>query len=652
MSKEFEECPYCKVDVRGIDRHIELRHQEFTLKSFLLDSKVTVFLGIALLVTLILFLAGADPLVFGIHLQILLMAATIAVGGLPLAWHGVEELIEEYHFDVDSLVVLAALGAVFINYWAEAAVLIFLFNVAETLEDYSVFSNRKVLRGLLDLSPSTATVRRGGEEVEVESESVEKGETVIIRPGERIPIDGEVIKGESAVDQAPITGESIPVLKSVGDQVFAGTLNGDGMMEVEVTKKSVDSTLSKIVSLIEEEETSKAETERFINKFAFYYTPAVLVLAASVFIIPAALGLALEEWLYRALVLLVISCPCAFVISTPVTMFSAVTTSAKRGVIIKGGAFIESLRETKTIVFDKTGTLTKGKPEVTDIIPLDEFSESGVLTIASSLEELSLHPLAKPIMERHSELVGGALREVEDFKSLTGMGIKGSIDGEQYALGNPGMFDMEEKAKQLVRELSSQGKTVIVVGENGTPIGLIAVEDTIREGAAQTIKELKSRGIRTVMLTGDNEDTARSVSGALGLDDYMANLMPADKLDAIGEMKEGGKVIMVGDGVNDAPALVKADVGIAMGAAGSDTALEAADMALMENDLSTLIYLLDLSERTMRKVKTNVYSSIGVKAALAVLTFAGLVTLWMAVGIGDMGMSLLVISNALLLGRL
>lgn len=652
MADGTETCPYCEVRVSHLERHIELKHEEFTLKKFLLASKATVITGVILLLAVSFILLGMHPVsVGGIHLHHILMALSIAVGGIPLAKEGLAALLKEHTFDVDSLVVMAALGAVAIGYWTEAGVLIFLFSLAETLQDYSVFSSRRTLRQLLDLSPSQARVRRDGETMEVPPEQVAVGETVLVKPGERIPIDGVIKKGMSTVNEAPITGESIPKDKKEGSTVYAGTLNINGALEIRSTRKSTDSTLSRIVRMVEEAEVGRGKTEQFVNRFATYYTPVVLALAALVFLIPPIVfSRPYQPWLYRALVLLVLSCPCAFVISTPITMLSAVTTAAGTGVLVKGGRFIENIKDSATVVFDKTGTLTTGAPEVTDIIFLNDRDER-LLSIAAVLETHSEHPFAAPIIETCRQEGSDEEPEVTEFRSLDGIGVEGKVDNVLYRVGTPALFELGRKARKQVDHLSSQGKTVVVLGEERAAMMFLGIMDAIRPKAQETIAELRRRGLKTVMLTGDNETVAASVAEQLGIDAFRAELLPEDKVTAVKQLQGEGIVVMVGDGVNDAPALVASDVGIAMGAAGSDTAMESADMALMEDDLSKLLYLFDLSDHTVRVVKENIYSSIGVKSLLAGLAFFGVVTLWMAVGIGDMGLALLVVANALLLGR-
>ncbi len=657
MNDLIDDCPYCEARVKNVEEHIKMKHENFSLSRFFLDSKITFITGSLLLPALFFFVLGTSLFIHNveIHLYHIFLSLSVLVGGIPLAKEGLTCLIREHRFDVDSLVVVASIGAILIGYLGEAAVLIFLFSLAETLEEYSIFRSRKSLNELLDLSPSKARLVKQGKTKKVDPKELSLGDIVFVKPGERIPIDGNIIEGASSIDESPITGESVPKEKSQDDPVFAGTLNVDGALKIEVTKKSSDSTLARIIKLVEEAEDKKAETEKFVNRFAKYYTPIVLVVALFVFLVPTFfIGEPFDVWFYRALILLVLSCPCAFVVSTPVTMVSAVTKAAKDGVLIKGSKYLEKIKETDTVIFDKTGTLTEGGFSVTEIIPIDTLSEDELALLAGSLESLSNHPLAEPIVDfslRINDTERNELYHVKDFTSLTGAGIQGTIEGVNYRIGNPELFDLEDEVKKKVKQKASKGETVIVVEKNGTPVGLICLKDTIREGAKEVIEALKRYGVKTLMLTGDGEETARSVAEELGLDGYIADVLPEEKLDEVEKLQKEGPIAMVGDGVNDAPALVKSDVGIAMGAAGSDTAMESADMALMEDDLSRLIYLFELSKKTMRVVKENIVASIGVKFALAALTFVGLVTLWMAVGIGDAGMALMVTLNALLIEK-
>jgi len=649
-----EDCPYCELKVKNVEEHLESDHEDSGLWTFFLKSKTSIATGLLLLISLLTLLLFPSLSLAGsrLHIYRLFLALAIVVGGFPLAKHSLLGLIKEKKFTVDGLVVVASIGAVSIGYWGEAAVLVFLFSVAERLEDYSVFRSRRSLKELLDLSPPKARLLEDKRTKKVDPKEVDIGDVVIVKPGERIPVDGYIIEGLSAIDESPITGESVPKEKGPEEEVFAGTLNIDGLLKVETTRTSQGSTISKIVRLVEKAEEKKTKTEKFINRFARYYTPIVLLLSLGVATVPWFLfDGSFDFWFYRALILLVLSCPCAFVISTPVTMVSAMTKSAKRGVLIKGSVFIEKIKEADTVVFDKTGTLTTGEFTVTEVDSLGDMDEKEIVLVSSSLENNSNHPLAEAIIKHSKKMNGEENYEIEEFRSLTGAGIEGKIEDEKYQIGNPGLFDLDKETKKEISWMTSKGETVVVLGKEEKAIGLIGLKDTLQEGAEKTIAELKKHGIEPIMLTGDNEKTASAIAEELGMDRYIANVLPQEKLQEIERLQKNDQVIMVGDGVNDAPALVKSDVGVAMGAAGSDTAMESSDMALMNDDLSKLLYLFELSEKTMKVVKENVIASIGVKFTLAVLTFFGLVTLWIAVGIGDMGMGLLVTLNALLLER-
>jgi len=493
-------------------------------------------------------------------------------------------------------------------------------------------------------------VKRDGEEMEVHVHDVNMNEIIVVRPGEKIPMDGKILRGVSSVNQAPITGESVPVTKQVGDEVYAGTINNEGFLEIKVTKRSDETMLSRIVKLVEEAQKIKSPTEKFIDKFSKYYTPSVILLAIGVAMVPTlAFGLPFNEWLYKALVLLVVSCPCALAISTPVAMVSGITSAAKNGVLIKGSAYVEEISKIKVFAFDKTGTLTEGKLEVTDVVGFGHSKEE-VLFKATCVEGMSEHPIAKAIVKTAQE-EETELKNIDDFRAITGKGAKCEIDGEVYYVGSGKMFKElsigfpEEK----VWKLENEGKTVVLVGNEKEAIGMIAVMDKIRDTTIKSINELKRSGIRTEMITGDNERTARAIAKKIGIDEYHAELLPDDKVKMIGEhlANDYGHVAMVGDGVNDAPALARANVGIAMGAIGSDVSLETADIALMQDDLTKLPYLIELSKKTMKIVKQNVIASLLIKGSFAILAFPGLITLWLAVAVGDMGLSLAVILNAM-----
>ncbi|MHA1238905.1 MAG: heavy metal translocating P-type ATPase [Candidatus Odinarchaeia archaeon] len=584
--------------------------------------------------------------------QILFLAIVI-ISGHNIIRKGIVSIFRK-QLNINFLITIATFGAFLIGHGEEGAAVILLFFIAESLEQYAAERARKSVASLLKLAPETAVVKRNGEETIVHVDEVNVGDIIIVKPGDRVPLDGVVIKGVSSVNQAPITGESVSVTKTKGSDVFASTINEEGYLEIKVTKKSRDTVLAKILKLVEEAQRKKSKTEIFIDKFARYYTPLVILLAFLVMIIPPfILGVAFNEWFYKGLVLLVVSCPCALAISTPVSMVSAITSAAKNGVLIKGGNFIEEMKKVKVMVFDKTGTLTEGRLEVTDTIPLNRYSEEEFLQIAASLEAKSKHPIAQAIV-RSAKKRKIKLVEVSEFKSIVGRGLKGKINGQLFYVGNKNFFkDLNISfPREVIEKLEDNGKTIVLVGNGIHIIGVIALMDTIRDSAYPTIRELKKRGIKTIMLTGDNEKTARIIAKKLNIDEYYAELLPEDKVKIIEVLlHKYAHVIMVGDGVNDAPALAKAHVGIAMGAIGSDIAIETADIALMHDDLLKVIYLIDLSNKTMSVIKENVSASILIKGSFALLVFPGIVTLWLAVAVGDMGLSLAVILNALRIGR-
>jgi Cd2+/Zn2+-exporting ATPase len=445
------------------------------------------------------------------------------------------------------------------------------------------------------------------------------------------------------------------VSKNVGDEVYAGTINQNGYLEIEVTKESKDTTLAKIVELVEKAEEKKAPTERFIDKFAKYFTPSVIGLAVLITVIPTLIfNQPFNVWFYKSLILLLISCPCALALSTPISIVSSITSGARNGVLFKGGIYVEKLANIDTIAFDKTGTLTEGKPVVTDVITFNNYSKKEILAIASALECRSDHPLGKAIIEEADK--DGKNRECSDFTSIPGQGIKGKIGEEQYLVGRISLFDdkLVKDLSDTFNKLEDEGKTVVLVGKTNQIMGAIGITDKIRDECKNLVKSLHKKGIKQiVMITGDNERTAKAVAKKIGIDEYYAGLLPEEKVSIIEKIrKKRQKVAMVGDGVNDAPSLATADLGIAMGVAGSDTALEVADIALMNDDISRISYLLTLGKKTMNVIKQNIVAAIGVKLILAILVFPGLVTLWMAVAIGDMGISLAVIMNALRLSRI
>ena len=608
----------------------------------------------------------------------------VLVGGQAIVRSGYYSL-RNRNLDIDLLMSVAILGALAVSIgfgkslYLEAATLAFLFSVAELLERYSMDKARNSLQELMDLSPDEAVVKRDGEEITVSVDEVEMGDVVVVRPGEKIPMDGEVVSGESAVNQAPITGESVPVDKTNGDEVYAGTINEGGYLEIEVESEADDNTLSRIIEMVEDAQGNKTEREQFVERFADYYTPVVLVFAVLVTVVPPLVfGSPWVTWFVYGLTLVVLSCPCAFVISTPVTVVSGITSAAKNGVLIKGGNHLESMGDVDAIAFDKTGTLTKGELTVTDVVPLNGNTEDDVLRCAQGLESRSEHPIGEAIVTE-ATTADIPTHDIDSFESLTGKGVRANLSGKTHYAGKPDLFDdlgfdlthvhattdggsVTAETKELcernncldlveetVPSLQNEGKTVVLVGTEDELEGIIAVADEVRTDAKRAIQHLHAMGLdHLVMLTGDNERTAKAIAKQVGVDDYRANLLPEEKVEAIEELdKEYGGVAMIGDGINDAPALATATVGVAMGAAGTDTALETADIALMSDDLSKLPYLYDLAHKANGVIKQNIWTSLMAKAVLALAVPFGLVPIWVAVLVGDAGMTTAVTGNAI-----
>jgi Cd2+/Zn2+-exporting ATPase len=558
--------------------------------------------------------------------------------------------------DMNLLMTVAVIGAGAIGEWAEGASVAFLFALSELLESFSVFRARKAVQSLLALTPDTALVKRGKELQEVDVKEVLVGETIAIRSGARVPLDGEVIEGLSTINQAPITGESVPVEKKAGDTVFAGTINGEGSLQVKVSKASGDTTLSRIIKLVEEAQAQKAPSQRFVDTFAKYYTPAVMVLALLVFLVPPLLfSGAWAVWTYRALVLLVIACPCALVISTPVSIVSGLTAMAKRGVLIKGGAHLEAVGKLKALAVDKTGTITEGKPAVTKVTTLGG-DEKAVVQIAAAIDSHSDHPLAKAVL-RYAKEKGIEPSESTDYQAKTGRGAEGKINGEVYFVGNHRLTEelglSTPEVQERLSRIEAEAQSVVIVGRKpgastvGQVLGIISIGDAVRANAATAVKSLHELGVRIVMLSGDNQKTVDAIAKKVGIDDAKGNLLPEDKIARVQELlKEHRFVGMIGDGVNDAPAMAAATVGIAMGAAGTDTAIETADIALMEDDLMKVSETIQLGQRTERIIKTNIGFALGLKAVFLVLALFGKASLWLAI-LADTGATLLVIANSL-----
>ncbi len=572
---------------------------------------------------------------------------------VPRAWNAARRLRP----DMNLLMTVAVIGAVAIGEWFEASTVAFLFAVSLALETWSISRARRAVAALLDLGSPTARVRtEDGTERNVAPSEVRVGASFVVRPGERLPLDGVVESGESGVNQAPITGESAPVTKAPGDEVFAGTVNGDGALVVRSTRLAADTTLAHIVRLVRDAQGKRANAEQWVERFARYYTPLVMALAVAVLLLPPLLfGGTWSPWLYRALVLLVIACPCALVISTPVSIVAAMTAAARAGVLVKGGIFLELSAKLKAVAFDKTGTVTAGEPTVTSLLPLNGHTEAEVLERVAALEARSEHPLGRAIVE-YAKQRGVGVVAADRFNVLQGRGATAIVRGKPCWIGSHRYLEERGLEETVVHEelnrLAAAGSTVVVAGTDEHVCGFIALADAPRPGAVEVLQELRRLGIRhLVMLTGDNRPTGEAVGRAVGMDEVRAELLPADKVAAIEDLTgKFGSVVMVGDGVNDAPAMARATFGIAMGAAGTDAAIETADVALMSDDLSRIPWLIRHSRRTVRIVQQNIGFALAVKALFVALTFVGAATLWSAIA-ADMGASLLVIFNGLRLLR-
>ncbi len=624
------------------------------------------------------------------------LAALIAGGPVVRAGYRSARLQE---LDIDLLMGTAIVAALAVGYYVEAATLAVLFNLAELLEAHAMDRTRQSIRELLALSPETATVKRPGGEETIPAANVEAGDVVIVRPGERIPVDGEVIDGQSSVDESPITGESIPVDKTPADEVFAGTVVEGGYLEIAATAAGDKTTLARVIDLVEQAESRRTDAEQYVDRFAGYYTPIIVIGALlTVFVPPVLFAGDWGTWFVRGLTLLVIACPCAFVISTPVTVVSGLTSAARNGVLVKGGDHLERMGDVDTVAFDKTGTLTTGELAVTDIVPAAGYDETAVLRVAAAVEQFSEHPIGDAIVDR-AATAEISLPNTTEFENLTGEGVRAVLD-EEYYVGKPGLF--EELSHDLnhvhlrsdggeadalestpsspqspaggaapgsvhplcdqpgcvdlqadtIAELQADGKTVVLVGTRDDLIGVIAVADTIRSESARVVGSLAADDVQTVMLTGDNARTAHAVANRVGIDEVRADLLPEEKVEAVKELQMDETVAMVGDGVNDAPAMAQADVAIAMGAAGTDAALETADIALMADDLDGVPYSLHLARKANSVIRQNIGASLAVKALLAAGAPLGYVTVIVAVLVGDMGMSLVVTGNAFRLGHI
>jgi Cd2+/Zn2+-exporting ATPase len=590
-------------------------------------------------------------------LSVGVFAAAIVTGGwfiLPKAIRAVRR----FALDMNVLMTVAVIGSAGIGEWSEGAAVAFLFALSELLEAFSLNRARRAIKSLLDLSPVTALRKEGNEFREVRVEEVEADDIVAVKSGMQVPLDGVVVSGESSINQAPITGESMPVEKKPGDTVFAGTINGEGSLEIRVTKIYSETTLARIIHLVEEAQSQKAPSQQFVDKFARYYTPSVFVLALGVLLVPTlAFDGAWLTWTYRSLVLLVIACPCALVIATPVSIVSGLTAMARRGVLIKGGVFLEEVGKLKALAVDKTGTITEGDPRVQQVIPWNGKSEEQILRVAAAIDIHSEHPLAQAVV-KHAKEKKILFSRSENYQARTGRGAEATLDGHSYFVGNhrfahDSAVCSEELEKKLA-ELEAQAMSVVIVGHKphegckGEVLGILAIGDTVRNNAAEAIKSLHASGVeKIVMLSGDNQRTVDAISKQVGIDEAKGDLLPDQKIERVRELLAQHKHVgMIGDGVNDAPAMAAASIGIAMGGAGTDTAIETADIALMQDDLSKVAEAVRLGQRTIRIIQTNIAFALIVKAVFLLLALLGHTSLWLAI-LADTGATLVVIANAL-----
>ncbi|WP_010167780.1 heavy metal translocating P-type ATPase [Pseudomonas sp. PAMC 25886] len=564
--------------------------------------------------------------------------------------------LKNLNLNINALMSIAVTGAILIGQWPEAAMVMFLFTVAELIEAKSLDRARNAISGLMQMTPEQATVRQAdGSWVEQDVKVIELGAIVRVRPGERIGLDGEVTSGQSTIDQAPITGESLPIEKTVGDKVFAGTINQAGSLEYKVTAAANNSTLARIIHAVEQAQGARAPTQRFVDTFAKVYTPAVFIFALGVALIPPLfMGGVWFEWVYRALVLLVVACPCALVISTPVTIVSGLAAAARKGILIKGGVYLEGGYKLDYLALDKTGTITHGKPVQTDYLALFPNMEDSAPALAASLAGRSDHPVSLAIANAAVDK-NLSVHTVDNFEALTGRGVKGEINGEVYYLGNHRLVEELNLCSPALEKklfaLEKQGKSVVLLLDKSGPLALFAVADTVKDTSREAIQQLHDLGIKTLMLTGDNTHTAKAIADQVGIDQAQGDLLPTDKLQAIEALyAKGHRVGMVGDGINDAPALARSEIGFAMAAAGTDTAIETADVALMDDDLRKIPAFIRLSRQTSSILKQNIALALVIKAIFLAVTFLGMATMWMAV-FADMGVSLLVVFNGLRLLR-
>ncbi|MCS4486319.1 heavy metal translocating P-type ATPase [Staphylococcus americanisciuri] len=580
----------------------------------------------------------------------LLFISAVLISGTTLLKEGIRNLVH-LEFDMHTLMTIAVIGGVLIGQWGEVAVVVILFALSEALEAFSMRKARDAMASLMTIAPDKATVIREGKHMELPVEEINEGDILFVKAGQKIALDGIVCSGHASVNQAAITGESIPVDKVVGSEVFAGTLNHDGVLEIEVTKTKDDTTIAKVIEMVEAAQLNKAPAQAFIERFARYYTPLIMGIAAAVAVLPPLLtGADWYDWIYQGLSVLVVGCPCALIISTPISIVSSISSAAQNGVLIKGGIHLEQLSKIKTIAFDKTGTLTMGEPTVVDMITLSSRQENDtLLSHVAALEYTTQHPLARAIVKDVESKGIQRDESATNIQTLTGQGIQGEFGTHTITIGQPHLFDSEltPEIRQLIETQQQQGRTVVLVMEDDTLRLLIALQDKVRPQSKRVIAQLAKLGVTSrVMLTGDNTYTANTIGKEVGITDVYANLMPQDKLTHIEQLSSIQPVAMVGDGINDAPALARADVGIAMGGASTDTALETADVALLSDDMSKLPYAMRLSRLTMRTIKWNIAIALGLKIIALLLVIPGWLTLWIAI-MSDMGATILVTLNAM-----
>lgn len=628
---------------------VQKTNDEMKKRGFWSKNQHLLYTGLSLIFILIALLIKWIGAINILHISFFIIATLL--GGKKNIRNGIPNLLK-LNFNMDALMTIAVIGAVIIGYYEEAAVVAFLFGVSEALEVYTMDRARRSITSLMEITPKKANILRDKKEVEIAVEKVNIGDIMIVKPGEKLAMDGKVIRGLSSINQSAITGESIPIEKGIGDKVFAGTLNQTGYIEVEVTKLIQDTTISKIIEMVEDAQEQRAPSQAFVDKFAKYYTPVIMVFAAIIAVFPPLLfDGEWNTWIYNGLALLIVGCPCALVVSTPVAIVTSIGIAAKNGVLIKGGIHLENVSTLNAIAFDKTGTLTYGRPVITDIVSTTGIDENRLLSFAAGIEKLSEHPLATAIIKKAEEK-DLKIAKVEHFKANLGKGINAEIDGEDYTIGSKRLFEELQiniaDYYNMIEQFQEEGKTVILLAKQDKIIAIFAVADELRSKSDKVFQLLKKDGIKkTIMLTGDNKLVAKAISQKIGIDEYRADLLPEEKVKAVKELSSKyQKVGMVGDGINDSPALATATTGIAMGVAGVDVALETADIVLMSDDLSKLSFAIRLGKTTLTIIKQNIFLALSLKAIAVLLVFPGWLTLWIAI-LADMGATILVTLNAL-----